>query len=62
MADRPAAAHTDAGRLLHGQVLITLCVARDPIAQPVEQRTFNPQVVGSIPTRVILPFHLLHVT
>ena len=26
----------------------------DPVAQLVEQRTFNPQVVGSTPTRVIL--------
>ena len=26
-----------------------------PVAQPVEQRTFNPLVVGSSPTRPILP-------
>src|SRR5207344_1053578 len=27
--------------------------APDPVAQLAEQRTFNPQVVGSMPTRVI---------
>ena len=27
---------------------------RDPVAQLVEQRTFNPQAAGSIPARVIL--------
>jgi hypothetical protein len=29
------------------------CRRLDPVAQSVEQRTFNPQVVGSIPTRVM---------